>query len=254
MPPNSDKGSAVSAGRASRPVERRSHPRVARIGVRFLRQLFVVGSGLLAYSLVRGATQGKPALAVRNAHRLLDVERFLGLAWERMLQDGVIRSRGATMLLNGIYIYGHWPMIAVTLGWLLTRHPAAFVRTRNAMLASGAVGLVFFITFPVAPPRLAELGLVDTVTAQSHAYRLLQPPTLTDQYAAMPSLHVGWNLLLALAIATTAERTWQRAAAMAMPVVMTAAVVLTANHYILDAAVGAALTGSAWLLTGRIRR
>jgi hypothetical protein len=70
----------------------------------------------------------------------------------------------------------------------------------------------------------------------------------------MPSLHVGWNLLLALAIATTAERTWQRAAAMAMPVVMTAAVVLTANHYILDAAVGAALTGSAWLLTGRIRR
>jgi hypothetical protein len=119
------------------------------------------------------------------------------------------------------------------------------------MLASGAVGLVFFITFPVAPPRLAELGLVDTVTDQSHAYRLLQPPTLTDQYAAMPSLHVGWNLLLALAIATTAKHTWQRAVATAMPVAMTAAVVLTANHYILDAAVGAALTGAAWLLTGR---
>src|SRR6185312_9767346 len=121
-----------------------------------------------------------------------------------------------------------------------------YFRLRNAMLISGAIGLVIFTLFPLAPPRLAELGLVDTVTRSSDAYRVLQPTMFTNQYAAMPSLHVGWDLLVGLAILAAARGPLLRAFGAVMPVLMVAAVVLTANHYIVDAIAGATLTATCW--------
>ena len=82
--------------------------------------------------------------------------------------------------------------------------PARFLRLRNAMMVSGAIGLIVFASYPVAPPRLRGLGLVDTVTSSSTAYRVLQPPAFVNQYAAMPSLHSGWDLLVGIAIVTAA--------------------------------------------------
>jgi hypothetical protein len=122
------------------------------------------------------------------------------------------------------------------------------------MLVSGIIGVCIFVLFPVAPPRLAELGLVDTVTLHSHAYRVLQPPTFVNQYAAVPSLHVGWNLLIGIFIYRCASRPAVRALGILSPVAMTAAVVLTANHYLVDAVLGAvvALTGLA--VAARLRR
>ena len=163
-------------------------------------------------------------------------------------------ARGATeaafpdALLNWVYIWGHWPVIVITLIWLARNHAAVYYRTRNAMILSGSVGMVIFTLFPVAPPRLAELGLVDTVTATSDAYRVLQPAVFTNQYAAMPSLHVGWDLLMGIAIAVAARRTLVKALGVAMPVAMVLAVVLTANHYIIDVVAGAALTTAAWFV------
>jgi hypothetical protein len=86
----------------------------------------------------------------------------------------------------------------------------------------------------VAPPRLAHLGLVDTVTERSQAYRILQPPAFVNQYAAMPSLHVGWDLLVGLTIVSAASATWLRMVGRLMPVLMAVATVATANHYLLD--------------------
>ena len=123
----------------------------------------------------------------------------------------------------------------ISLFWLAARHPEVFRRLRNAMLASGALALLVYVNFPVAPPRLSAIGMVDTVTAGSNAYRVLQPTMFTNQYAALPSLHVGWNLLIGLAIFAVARHAWVRALGVAMPIVMTIAVVLTANHYIIDA-------------------
>jgi membrane-associated phospholipid phosphatase len=114
------------------------------------------------------------------------------------------------------------------------------------MLLSGAVGLITFAAFPVAPPRLAELGMTDTVTRQSHAYRVLQPPAFTDQYAAMPSLHVGWNLLMTLGVLAATRSIWLRVMAVALTVAMDATVVLTANHYVVDAVAGAVLAHLGW--------
>lgn len=216
--------------------------------VRLVPQLAILIAAICAYFGVRGATEGSVGEALANAGLVVDLERFLGLYHEPWLQETFAGAPAVKTVFNWIYIWGHWPVIAVTLIWLALRHPAVYLRTRNAMMLSGGIGMVIFAAFPVAPPRLAELGMVDTVTVSSHAYRVLQPPMFTNQYAAVPSLHVGWNLLIGVAIALAARRLWVRVIGVVMPMAMVAAVVLTANHYIVDAVAGAALTTAAWLV------
>jgi len=210
-------------------------------------QVLLCVAAVAAYFAVRSLTEGRAEVAFRNAARVLAWERALGIDHERALQDAVVGLGLLMRVLDWIYIYGHWPVIAVVLVWLLARHRDVFRRTRNTMMISGSLGIVVFATFPVAPPRLFT-GLVDTVAESSPAYRLLQPAVLTNQYAAMPSLHVGWDLVMGLAVWSAGRRLWLRIAAVAMPAAMTAAVILTANHYVLDVAAGIALAAGAWLL------
>jgi hypothetical protein len=228
-------------------------PWVHSIG-RTVAEASIVVTAVLAYFGVRGLTEGDPATAQNNARRVVAIEQFLRIDFEVPLQHLVVDHPGVTRLLNWIYIFGHWPVIATTLVWLLVRHRDVFTRVRNAILISGAVGLVIFATFPVAPPRLANAALVDTVTRQSSAYRVLQPPGFTNQYAAMPSLHVGWNLLITTAVLAATSRIWLRVTALALTFARDAAVVLTANHYIVDGLVGAALATLAWRLAARPRK
>jgi membrane-associated phospholipid phosphatase len=123
--------------------------------------------------------------------------------------------------------------------------------------SSGSLGTPFsslapsasfiFITFPTAPPRLTDLEVVDTVTEYTSAYRLLQPPALTNPYAAVPSLHFGWNLLIGIAYIKQGPNLGVKAIGVMLPIAMFFAIVLTANHWILDAVAGAivALAGLA---------
>ncbi|HET8662122.1 MAG TPA: phosphatase PAP2 family protein [Micromonosporaceae bacterium] len=226
-------------------------PRGRSAEVRLLVQAGVIAAAVAAYFLVRGATESAAADAVRNARQVVDVERALGLYHEPGLQAALAASPAVRTVLNWVYIWGHWPVIVVTLVWLARRSPEVFRRTRNAMMASGGIGLVLFALFPVAPPRLADLGMADTVSLTSHSYRVLQPAAFTNQYAAMPSLHVGWNLLIGLAVVLTARHLVLRVAGVVMPVAMVLAVVLTANHYIVDALAGAALTVACWYLVAQ---
>ena len=221
-----------------------------RIGYQVPAQVLLCIGAVFVYFRIRGLTDANRDVAYHNADLVQAAERHLDIDWEFPLQQQVIVFPTVTKVLNWIYIFGHWPVIVVTLIWLLTRHPGVFRRTRNAMFASGAVGMVIFAVFPVAPPRLDTLGLVDTVAEQTSAYRILQPTAFTNQYAAMPSLHVGWDLLIGLAIWTAARPLWLRLLGLAMPVAMTLAVVLTANHYLLDIVAGAGLTTLAWVVFG----
>lgn len=218
--------------------------------IRLSQQIAIVAVAVAAYFLVRGATEAAYGEALRHAQALVDLERMLGLYWEPALQEALAASPRVRAVLNAIYIYGHWPVIVVSLIWLARSHPAIYLRARNAMLISGGIGLVVFVSFPVAPPRLAGLGMTDTVSVASEAYRVLQPTMFTNQYAALPSLHVGWDLVIGLALAAAARRPLLRVLAMAMPVAMVVAVVLTANHYIVDAVAGAALTAVCWYVAG----
>ena len=123
---------------------------------------------------------------------------------------------------------------------------------RTAFFVSGAIGMVFFILFPVAPPRLVNAYFMDTVARYSHAYRALQPPSLVNRYAAFPSLHFGWDLLIGIALVAYARSLWARALGVAMPVAMAIAVVLTANHWIIDVVAGAALAVIGLVIAFRI--
>ena len=217
-----------------------------------LRELVIILGFVVVYFAVRGRTEGGVARADENARRVLDVESWLGVDVERQVQDTVEDSHLLTAFMNWVYIWGHWPVIAATLLWLVLRHPARYRLTRNAILVSGAVGMVVFATFPVTPPRLLEIGLVDTVTQYSTSYRVLQPAGFVNQYAAMPSLHMGWDLLIGMAIVACATRWWVRGLGALLPLFMAWAVVATANHYVLDAVAGVVLVLVAFVVARRL--
>ncbi len=202
------------------------------------RELVIVGLAAAVYGGVRAVTEGSVAQAIANAEAIDRLERSLGIAWEHSAQSLIVDSSSLVALANWVYIWGHWPVIVVAATVLYMRRPAHYRVLRNAVIASGLIGFVFFYVIPTAPPRLAGLGLTDTVLEQSHAYRALQPPSLTNQYAAMPSLHFGWNLLVGIVLFAAFASLAVRVFAVAMPVVMGFAVVATANHFVLDVAAG----------------
>jgi hypothetical protein len=216
--------------------------------------LFVLG-GIAVYFGVRGITVSDANAALRNAADLVDLERAVGLYVEPELQ-GMIDGSGAVMtFMNWIYIWGHWPVITVVLLWLFLRHPQGYREIRNTMLLSGGIGLFIFALYPVAPPRLAGLGLVDTVTEYSTSYRVLQPPAFVNQYAAMPSLHVGWDLLMGIALVTYSSHLAVRVLGVVLPTLMAISVVLTANLYVSDAVAGIALVlACLWVVRSRALR
>jgi len=206
----------------------------------------IVAAGVATYFGVRGLTAGSPEVARDHAEDVLALERQLGLDVEAGVQDLLVEVDVLTTLANWIYIWGHWPVIALTMVWLAIQNRRVFLRLRNAMIASGLLGLCVYTTYPVAPPRLMGDQYVDTITQQSQSYRVLQPPAFVNQYAAMPSLHVGWDLLVGLAIVAAAGSVLLRAVGRLMPLLMAAATVLTANHYLLDVIAGAAFGLAGW--------
>lgn len=212
------------------------------------RELGLMFIAVLAYFAIRGLTQGATADALRNASRVVELEQLLGIHIEDRLQALIIHSHALVTLANWVYIWGHWPFIAVVAAWLVLGHPGEYRAIRNAFLLSGSAGLVIFALFPVAPPRLFDPNLIDTVTEHSRSYRVLQPPALVNQYAAMPSFHFGWNLLIGLGIIRCSRRAWVKVIGVAAPAAMGLATVLTANHYILDLVVGAAMALTALYL------
>jgi hypothetical protein len=225
-------------------LTREVEPRVATASPPRIRwvlgQAMLVVTAVVVYFGVRGLTVGAPAIAEAHARTVMDLERALGLDLEAIAQAPFEHPGTLQTLANWVYIWGHWPVIVGTMLWLAFRHAEILLRLRDAMVVSGAMGMVVFASFPVAPPRLAGLGLVDTVTETSTAYRVLQPPGFTNQYAAMPSLHAGWDLLVGISLITAASSVALRLFGYLMPLLMSVAVVVTANHYVLDVVVGVA--------------
>lgn len=167
-----------------------------------------------------------------------------------LLQSGLVLDA-----VNTTYV-SYWPLVIGTLVWMLVRHPGVYPLFRNAVLASGALSLVVFALFPLAPPRfMPEHGFVDTIAKESAGYRSFTASPLVNEYAAMPSLHFGWVLLLAIAVGVVVRSRLIRAVTFTAPPLMFAAIVLTGNHYIVDGVVGGAvvLTGL-WIALAVQRR
>lgn len=209
------------------------------IGIRVLREILVILPAAILYFLVRGLVGASEATAVQHAEQIISLERRLGIWWEPRLQEFILGSTWRIDLVNWIYIWAHWPVIALVVTWLILRHFDRYPQYRSALLISGVIGMIIFATYPVAPPRLMPgYDFVDTVSEQSNSYRLLQPPALANPYAAMPSLHFGWNLLMGIALVREASQRTLRVAGVLIPVAMLLSIVLSANHYLLDAVAG----------------
>jgi hypothetical protein len=206
-----------------------------------VREFVLILGAYLAYSFVRGMSEGDTDVAISNARSVADIEKDLGCWWEPAWQQAAVGHQWLVRLLNNVYIYGHWPLIAAVACWLFFKARPRYFLMRSAFLVSGALSLVIFALYPVAPPRLAEGSIVDTINTSAHAYTLLQPSAITNQYAAMPSLHFGWDLLVGIAIIQAAPPRL-RWLGLVPPALMLFAIVATGNHYLLDAAAGAAIS------------
>jgi hypothetical protein len=215
-------------------------------------QLLVVAGALGCYEVAHLLTGSQRAAALLHARDVLGFERLLHLDWEQAAQRMSVHSDLLRSAANGVYTWLYWPVIlgALLLTWHFDRRRYAILR--NGMLLSGAVGLLVFIFYPVAPPRMLP-RFTDTIAPGSVEHAVVHG-SIADAYAALPSFHVGWVALAAAVLALSASQMSPRgrrlALVLAVAVIasMTAAVVVTANHFVLDALTGVGLCGAAGFL------
>lgn len=216
--------------------------RLTTFAERYWRHIFELAfivPAYIAYQFVRSAVEGQAGAAFENATRVIRIEQRLGIFREAFLQQLILPKGWAVDFFNYVYIWGHLPVIIVVAVWLYVSHRDRYALFRNAFLLSGFIALIGFSTVPLAPPRyMPEFGFTNTII-NAQSYYVLQSPKIVNQYAAMPSLHFGWDLLVAIAVCSNAGNRWVKRAAVFFPIVTLSGIILTANHYFLDAAGGA---------------
>jgi membrane-associated phospholipid phosphatase len=201
-----------------------------------LQEILFMALGYLVYSQVRGLAGHRVSDAFINAYNLIDIERDLGIFKELTLQQWVLASDTMVDVFNLIYFYGFFPLVIPTATFLFLRRPDIYRLARNAFLISGSIAVCFFLTLPTAPPRLVGMGFIDTLN-QSMTPTYSSIPGV-NHYAALPSMHVGWTFLLAVAL-FLAFKDWRfRPIFFAIPLMMFSATVVTGNHYFLDGVLG----------------
>lgn len=227
-------------GTRTRPVSPPAHRRATR--PRALRELLLVALLWVGYNLGRLLADGHVGTAIDNGHRIWGLERVLRLPDEATVQDLLSRTETLIRAANSYYAYVHFPATAAFLIWLYLRRPGYYRWARNSLATLTGAALVVHLIFPLAPPRmLADTGLFDAAARFGPSvYGTPTTDDLTNQYAAMPSLHVGWALLVATGLVLATRTRW-RWLWLLHPAVTLAVVVATANHYWLDGIVAAAI-------------
>lgn len=198
----------------------------------------------IAYAIVRNITAGDLAAATDNALAIIDIQHTLGLPSEAALQRLLLGRKWILRSANIYYLGGHFPITVSFLAWVWRNHRSRFTRVRNALIATTSAGLVIHVIYPLKPPRMMN-GFVDTAALLGPDPYELGISVGANQLAAMPSLHVGWALLIAIGAIWigTSKMKWL---ALAHPVLTLAVVVLTANHYWADAIAAALIVIAAW--------
>jgi hypothetical protein len=225
----------------------------------FLIEVAMVTMAMAIYFFIRGGLPEPVPAAVARSTKIIHLEQGLGIFVERQWQEPVVENRLLMRIANGIYIWGHFPVILAAAVWLYWKNRQRYGLYRTGLVLSAFVGLWGYAFFPAAPPRLmpSQWGFVDTIALVAKERYEVKPELFLNHYAAVPSLHFGWAMLAGIAIWENSRNPVFRAFAILMPTAMFWSIVVTANHFIFDMLVGAAVVLVAlfisWLCyTGRL--
>jgi hypothetical protein len=212
----------------------------SRLGGALLLEILICALLLLVYKAARLIAEGDVGVALHHARQVVDVERALVVFNEENVQALALHNVAVIRFLNSYYLYAHFTVTIVFLGWLYARYPMGYLSVRRVLVVVTALGLVGHALYPLAPPRmLPGFGFVDTA-------RVFGPASygahgayggLANQFAAMPSLHFAWAVIVAWGAIKFSRSHW-RYLVIAHPVITLGAIVLTANHYWTDAFIG----------------
>ena len=239
-----------------------SRPSVSIPGIptaAFLRDFGVVLLVIGVYFLARGLAPTRTDLAFAVTDHLVAIEKGAGVFWELQVQEVSIRYHAVQEVANFTYAYLHLPVLASVGVWLWFRDRRAFIFMRNVMFVSMVIGVVFYYALPAAPPRLlalheANMGFTDTVFGGNTAVHYGQPSFVQNNYAAIPSFHFGWIALAAAIVWVNTENRLARTLALALTILMTWAIVASANHLFIDMALGGLVVAVSWWTARRIER
>jgi hypothetical protein len=229
----------------------------AHFSRRDLLEAAIVAVAFLLYFGVRGLVADRPEAAYLHSKDILELQRSLGFLWEDDMNAWIADKKFWAQVMNLTYFYLHLPVIIPFGIWMYYFRRGKYTLTRDSFLTSGAIALVIYWLYPVAPPReLGELAArfdpnapayvttwVDTLQKYlGYAYDTQSTRAFVNPYAAMPSLHFGWDLLLGLGIIRAFRGTalvWPAVfVGVFLPASQVLSITLTANHYFLDAAAG----------------
>ncbi|MEU3246870.1 phosphatase PAP2 family protein [Streptomyces sp. NPDC006875] len=208
---------------------------------RFWFEILLIAASYWTYSLIRNAVPEQRGKALRNADWIWRTEHHLGIAVEQSVNHAVNSATWLIIGMNYYYATLHFVVTLTVLVWLYRSHPGRYAAARLALFATTAVALVGYYFFPLAPPRLMTGShFVDTVVVH-HTWGSMASGDLkhmSNQYAAMPSMHIGWSLWCGLTVFALASAPWARVLGLLYPAATLLVIVSTANHFWLDAVGG----------------
>ncbi|PSL05358.1 PAP2 superfamily protein [Haloactinopolyspora alba] len=224
----------------SRPRQLLSYFRTPR-RPRFFVELAIMAIGYGIYSLIRNAVPDQEVEAITRSMNLWQLEQSLNIDFELWLNHTVNAIDWLTVSMNYFYAIMHFVVTGAVLVWLFWRHPGRYRASRTVLAFTTGLALVGYFVYPLAPPRLLpDGGFFDTVaihqTWGSMASGDLQ--SLSNQYAAMPSMHAGWSLWCGIAIIMFTRHRWLRLLGLLYPAATLIVITATANHYVFDAVGG----------------
>ncbi|MGW0733213.1 phosphatase PAP2 family protein [Streptomyces sp. NPDC002851] len=204
-------------------------------------ELALIAVGYWLYSLIRNAVPEQKASALRNADWIWQAEHAIGLGFEQAVNHAVNSVTWLIVAMNYYYATLHFAVTIGVLVWLYRRHPGRYAATRTVLFVTTGVALVGFYLFPLAPPRLMSgENFIDTVLVHQTWGSMASGDLkhMTNQYAAMPSMHIGWSLWCGLTIFALARVPWAKVLGLLYPVLTLVVIIATANHFWLDAVGG----------------
>ncbi|WP_443043662.1 bifunctional glycosyltransferase 87/phosphatase PAP2 family protein [Streptomyces sp. NBC_00306] len=217
-----------------------------------LLELLVIRVGYSVYSHIRTAATGSVGAAEEHGRQVVAIEQALHIDIELWANKAVAKAEWAESFFNFYYTSFHFVVPLSILAILYVRRPVDYRWARSSLAFATVLALLGFWLYPLAPPRLMPgMGFIDTV----HGPQDLANPdygamtAVTNQYAAMPSLHFGWSLWCGLVVVLLAPKLWMKLLGLLHPLFTAGAIVATANHWILDAVGGAAVVGAGFGLT-----